>query len=78
MRLQEFVNPFCEEAEKAFSQPNPSIEEIAENLRLKHKTKVSLQTALLGVRSAKGVESAFRIREREARFFQELGFVIPG
>ena len=37
-----------------------------------------LQTALLGVRSAKGVESAFRIREWEARFFQELCFVIPG
>ena len=37
-----------------------------------------LQTALLGVRSAKGVEYDFRIREWEARFFQELGFVIPG
>ena len=37
-----------------------------------------LPTALLGVRWPKGVESAFRIREWEARFFQELGLVIPG
>ena len=37
-----------------------------------------MQTALLGVRSAKNVATAFRIREWEARFFQELGFVIPG
>ena len=37
-----------------------------------------LQTALLCVRLTKGVESPFRFREWEARFFQELGFVIPG
>ena len=46
MCLQEFVNPFCEEAEKAFSRPNSSIEEMAVNLRLKHKTNVSFR--LLG------------------------------
>ena len=43
MRLQEFVNPFCEAAENAFLQPNPSISEIAVNLRLKHKTKLSFK-----------------------------------
>ena len=36
-----------------------------------------LQTALLGVRSAKGVESAFRIREWEAGCFSELRFDMP-
>ena len=77
MCLQEFLNPFCEEVENAFSQPNPGIQEIAGNLRLKHKKRI-LQTALLGVRSAKGVESAFRIRESEARFFHNLRFFIPG
>ena len=46
MRLQEFVNPFCEAAENAFFQPNPSISEIAVNLRLKHKPNVSFK--LLG------------------------------
>ena len=43
MRLQEFVNPFCEAAEKAIFQPNPSISEIAVNLRLKLKTNVSFR-----------------------------------
>ena len=38
--MQELVNPFCEAAENAFLQPNPSISEIAVNLRLKHKTNV--------------------------------------
>ena len=46
MRLHEFVNAFCEEAENAFSQPNAGIHEIAVNLRLKHKTNVSFK--LLG------------------------------
>ena len=192
MRLQEFVNPFCEEAENSFFQPNPTISEIAGNLRLKLNTNVSfrvlccvfaylrklnlpwdsesekrissrscvwiyqseweltlyweisasrtkthlpnrtvfnvciqrtelnwcvfagvckpfswrsgkrifsakskhfrnsckapsktqngpiLQSALLCVRLPKWVESALRFREWEARFFQELGFVIPG
>ena len=41
MCLQEFLNPFCEEVENAFSQPNPGIQEIAGNLRLKHKRNVS-------------------------------------
>ena len=41
--LQEFVYPFCEEAENAFFQPNPRISEIAVNLRLKHKTNVSFR-----------------------------------
>ena len=41
--LQEFVNSFCEEAEKAFSQPNASISQIAVNLRLKHETNVSFR-----------------------------------
>ena len=41
MRFQELVNPFCEEVENAFSQPNPGIQEIAGNLRLKHKKNVS-------------------------------------
>ena len=40
MCLQEFVNPFWEEAENAFFQPNPSISEIAVNLGLKLKTIV--------------------------------------
>ena len=39
--LQEFLNTFCEEVENAFSQPNPGIQEIAGNLRLKHKKNVS-------------------------------------
>ena len=43
MCLQEFLNPFCEEAENAFSQPNASLSEIAVNLRLKHKTNVSFR-----------------------------------
>ena len=41
--LQEFVSRFCEKAENAFSQPNPGIQEIAENLRVKHKTNVSFK-----------------------------------
>ena len=41
MCLQEFLNPFCEEVENAFSQPNAGIQEIAGNLRLKHKKNVS-------------------------------------
>ena len=41
MCLQEFLNPFCEEVENAFSQPNPGIPEIAGNLRLEQKTNVS-------------------------------------
>ena len=40
MFLQEFVYSFCEEAENAYFQPNPSISEIAVNLRLKLKTNV--------------------------------------
>ena len=43
MSLQEIVNTFCREAENAFFQPNPSISEIAGNLRLKHKTNVSFR-----------------------------------
>ena len=68
MCLQQFVKPFCEEAEIAFFHPNPSISaiwemlafaweeaqnafsqakasisQIAVNLRLKHKTKVSFR-----------------------------------
>ena len=43
MCLQEFVNPFCEEAENAFSQSYLGIQEIDVNLRLKHKTNVSLK-----------------------------------
>ena len=46
MCLQEFLNPFCEEVEKAFIQPNAGIQEIAGNLRLKHKKNVSCK--LLG------------------------------
>ena len=41
--LQEFLNPFCEEAQNAFSQPNATIFHIAVNLRLKHKTNVSFR-----------------------------------
>ena len=41
MCLQEFLNPFCEEVENAFYQPNVGIQEIAGNLRLKHKKNVS-------------------------------------
>ena len=41
--LQESVNPFSEEAENAFFQPNPSISEIAVNLHLKLKTNVSFR-----------------------------------
>ena len=41
MCLQEFLNPFCEEVENAFSQPNAGIQEIAGNLCLKHKKNVS-------------------------------------
>ena len=41
MYLQEFLNPFCEEVENAFSQPNAGIQEIAGYLRLKHKKDVS-------------------------------------
>ena len=52
MCLQEFLNPFCEEVENAFPQPNPGIQEIAGNLRLNTKKRI-LQTALLGVRSAR-------------------------
>ena len=43
MCLQEFLNPFCEEAQNAFSQPNASISQIAVNLRLKRKTNVSFR-----------------------------------
>ena len=39
--LQEFLNPFREEVENAFSQPNPGIQEIAGNLRQKHRMNVS-------------------------------------
>ena len=63
MCLQEFLNPFCEEVENAFSQANPGIKEIVGNLRLKQKNERIWQTALLGVRSTQGVESTFRIRE---------------
>ena len=41
MCLQEFLNPFCEVEKNAFSQPNASIQEIAGNLRRKHKKNVS-------------------------------------
>ena len=41
--MKEFVNPFCEEAENAYFQPNPSISEIGVNLRLKLKTNVSFR-----------------------------------
>ena len=41
MCLQEFLNPFCEEVENAFSQPNEGIQEIAGNLHLKYKKNVS-------------------------------------
>ena len=40
MCLQKFLIPFCEEVENAFSQPNTGIQEIAGNLRLKHKKNV--------------------------------------
>ena len=43
MCLQEFVNPFCEETENAFFQPNPSISGIAVNIRLNLKTNVSFR-----------------------------------
>ena len=43
MCLQEFLNPFCEEAQNAFSLPNASISQIAVNLRLKHNTNVSFR-----------------------------------
>ena len=41
MCLQEFLNHFCEEAENAFSKPKLVIQDIAGNLRLKHKKDVS-------------------------------------
>ena len=41
MCLQEFINPFCEEVVNAFPQPNPGIQELAGNLRVKHKKNVS-------------------------------------
>ena len=41
MCLPDFINPFCEELENAFSQSNAGIQEIAGNLRLKHKKNVS-------------------------------------
>ena len=41
MCLQEFLNPFCEEAQNAFSQAKASISEIAVNIRPKLKTNVS-------------------------------------
>ena len=41
MCLQEFLNLFGDEVEDAFSQPNQVIQEIAGNLRLKHKKDVS-------------------------------------
>ena len=62
MCLEAFLKPFCEEAENAFSKPNQGIQEIAVNLRLKQNKRI-FQTALLGVSSAKIVESAFRFRE---------------
>ena len=43
MCLQEFLNPFSEEAENANSQPNACISQIAVNLRQKHKTNVSFR-----------------------------------
>ena len=43
MCLQEFLNPFCEKVENAFSQPNAGIQEIAGNLQLKQKINVSLK-----------------------------------
>ena len=43
MCLQEFLNPFCEEAQNAFSQAKASISPIAVNLRLKHKTNISFR-----------------------------------
>ena len=43
MCLQEFLNPFCEEAQNAFSQEKASIFQIAVNLRLKHKTNLSFR-----------------------------------
>ena len=43
MGLQEFLNPYCEEAKNAISQQNASISQIAVNLRLKHKTNVSFR-----------------------------------
>ena len=43
MSLQQFVNPFCEEAEIAFFQPHPSILEIAVNVRLKEQTTASFR-----------------------------------
>ena len=51
MCLQEFLNPFCEEVENAFSQTNQGIQEIAENLRLTQKER-NLHTLLPAVRSA--------------------------
>ena len=36
-------NSFCEKAENAFFQPNPSISEIAVNLRLKRKRNISFR-----------------------------------
>ena len=76
MRLQEFVNPFCEAAENAFLQPNTSISEIAVNLCLKHKTNVSL-TALPDCRSTRGVQFLHRLKEFDAHLFQELPFYMP-
>ena len=43
MCLKDFVNPFCEEAQNAFSQAIASIFQIAVNLSLKHKTNVSFR-----------------------------------
>ena len=41
--FQEILNPFCEEAQNAFSRPNASISKIAVNVRLKHKINVSFK-----------------------------------
>ena len=54
--LQEFLNPFCEEVENAFSQPNAGIKNSWKSPSKTQKGRI-LQTALLGVRLPKGVES---------------------
>ena len=48
MRLQEFLNPFCEAAENAFLQPNSNISPIEVNLCLEHKPNVSFKMLFLG------------------------------
>ena len=63
MGLQEFLNPFCEAVENPFFQAKSSHSRNTWKSPSKTQKERILQTALLGVRSAKGVESAFRIRE---------------